>query len=62
MTPGSAPADLIVIMRCTKCGWDTICQGGLCSDCAEMRDQSRWARALCALIHRDSPARRAEAA
>lgn len=61
MTATSIPPNVIVIMRCTVCQFESICTNGLCLDCQDMKHQSELARAMCAYIHRDSPARRADA-
>lgn len=48
----------VVIGSCTMCGWDdTYTTGGLCMDCASIREWSRGNRAFCQLIHGEWPGR-----
>lgn len=47
----------LVMASCARCGYRTICQGGLCLHCREIHLWSLTNRAFCALIHRDSPMR-----
>ncbi len=43
--------------RCRVCGWLALLRGGRCPDCRVLFLEATWARALCDLVHRDSPAR-----
>lgn len=54
------PSTLVVVMACRVCHFETLCQGGLCLDCRNFVLDSQTCRAWCDLIHRDSPARRAD--
>ncbi len=43
--------------RCPRCGWVALLRAGRCPNCRILFLEATWARALCDLIHRDSPAR-----
>jgi hypothetical protein len=57
--PVSIPGP-VVVAQCDRCGGRTLCQDGLCSYCRDIFLWSLVNRSFCALIHRDSPQRRAK--
>jgi hypothetical protein len=54
---GPSTASPLEFRGCSRCGHATVCQDGLCLDCAEIHRWSSANRAFCALIHRNSPVR-----
>ena len=55
----NAPEYMVLILKCTICGWESLCQNGLCIDCRDIRESARIGRSMCQLIHRDIPAAKA---